>query len=231
MLTILTLDKLILSIICGPCWSLSGARAHLSLTLFHGGRSPRRLPADPARLPQQRPDGGAALGVALWGAFSVIAIPILERQKPQWMTQLAGLQPLFPALVSWVLYGALLATLTGVERRDAGATRSGTSTARAAIPARPARRPSSAAASPKTATAEHLEQEFRADQGVAITLVSNTNALLFTPMLAEVASSSLEATHITTPLLPASLHAKSCAARRRCGSTWSGGRSSRNRTT
>ena len=35
---------------------------------------------------------------------------------------------------------------------------------------------------------------------VSITLISETNALLFTPMLAEVAGSSLEPSHITTPL-------------------------------
>src|SRR5262249_3458973 len=41
---------------------------------------------------------------------------------------------------------------------------------------------------------------FGADPSVSISLVSDTNALLFTPMLAEVAGSSLEATHITNPL-------------------------------
>ena len=35
---------------------------------------------------------------------------------------------------------------------------------------------------------------------MSITLISETNALLFTPMLAEVAGSSLEPSHITTPL-------------------------------
>jgi len=49
-------------------------------------------------------------------------------------------------------------------------------------------------------TAEHLEREFGPDPAVSFTLISNTNALLFTPMLAEVAASSLEPTHITTPL-------------------------------
>src|SRR2546422_1890890 len=33
-----------------------------------------------------------------------------------------------------------------------------------------------------------------------VTLISETNALLFTPMLAEVAGSSLEPTHISSPL-------------------------------
>src|SRR6185436_9396374 len=50
------------------------------------------------------------------------------------------------------------------------------------------------------ATAEALEQTFGADASVSLTLVSDTNALLFTPMLAEVAGSSLEPTHISSPL-------------------------------
>ncbi|MCA1675086.1 MAG: NAD(P)/FAD-dependent oxidoreductase, partial [Actinobacteria bacterium] len=50
------------------------------------------------------------------------------------------------------------------------------------------------------ATAEHLEKKFGADPSVEFTLVSDTNALLFTPMLPEVAASSLEPTHISSPL-------------------------------
>src|SRR5262249_35095200 len=48
--------------------------------------------------------------------------------------------------------------------------------------------------------AENLEKCFGADRSVKFTLVSETNALLFTPMLAEVAGSSLEPTHISSPL-------------------------------
>ena len=54
-------------------------------------------------------------------------------------------------------------------------------------------------------TAACLEEEFRQDHSVSITLVSETNALLFTPMLAEVAGSSLDASHISPPLR-SSLH-------------------------
>ena len=43
-------------------------------------------------------------------------------------------------------------------------------------------------------------RELREDPSVSISLVSETNALLFTPMLAEVAGSSLEPSHISTPL-------------------------------
>ena len=49
-------------------------------------------------------------------------------------------------------------------------------------------------------TAECLEKELQKDPSVSISLVSETNALLFTPMLAEVAGSSLEPSHISTPL-------------------------------
>jgi len=38
------------------------------------------------------------------------------------------------------------------------------------------------------------------DFSISLTLVNETNALLFTPMLAEVAGSSLEPSHISTPL-------------------------------
>jgi len=48
---------------------------------------------------------------------------------------------------------------------------------------------------------EHMNKYLRRGSiGLLCGLVSDTNALLFTPMLAEVAGSSLEATHITSPL-------------------------------
>ncbi len=49
-------------------------------------------------------------------------------------------------------------------------------------------------------TAAELERALGADRSVEITLVSDANALLFTPMLAEVAGSSIEPTHISCPL-------------------------------
>jgi len=49
-------------------------------------------------------------------------------------------------------------------------------------------------------TAECLEEKLRTDFSVGLTLINETNALLFTPMLAEVAGSSLEPSHISTPL-------------------------------
>ncbi len=146
----------------------------------------------------------AAFGLPIWGAVNVVLLPLLADQTPQWTAE--GMRGLFPALVGWLLFGFALGLLTtGAVRlaeRLFGVT-----------PAPPER------VSPEVktcvvilgggfagvSTAINLEKEFRDDPSVAFTLVSETNALLFTPMLAEVAASSLEPTHISTPLR-SSLH-------------------------
>jgi len=50
------------------------------------------------------------------------------------------------------------------------------------------------------AVARHLERALPPDGSVEVTLASRTNYLLYTPMLAEVASGALEPHHIATPL-------------------------------
>ncbi|MCZ6529702.1 MAG: NAD(P)/FAD-dependent oxidoreductase [Chloroflexi bacterium] len=49
-------------------------------------------------------------------------------------------------------------------------------------------------------TAQRLEKLTARDESFDVTLVSQSNYLLFTPMLAEVASSALQAQHISTPV-------------------------------
>ena len=146
---------------------------------------------------------GAALGVPLWALVSVIALPVFGGQMPEWSAQ--QMREHFPALVGWVLYGAVLATI--IQRlSDWASTMWGPEVqARAAIPSPIKRIVILGGGFAGMKTAQCLEQELEKDSSAHITLVSDTNALLFTPMLAEVAGSSLEPSHISTPLR-SSLH-------------------------
>jgi NADH dehydrogenase len=162
------------------------------------------LPTRDAGATADRAMTAAAFGLPIWGAVNVILLPLLAGQTPHWTAE--GMRGLFPALVGWLLFGFALGLLT------TGALR----LAERLFGVTPAP-PEPVSPEVKTCvvilgggfagvtTAINLEKEFRDDPSVAFTLVSETNALLFTPMLAEVAASSLEPTHISTPLR-SSLH-------------------------
>src|SRR3974377_883269 len=52
---------------------------------------------------------GAALCLPLWGVVSVIAIPVLFGHQPEWSAEQMRSQ--FPALIGWVIYGAVFGFL------------------------------------------------------------------------------------------------------------------------
>jgi NADH dehydrogenase len=140
----------------------------------------------------------AALGVPAWVFFGVILFPLFAGEMPEWTN--SEMRALFPELIGWVLYGGLLGLVTQALNDIA--------LAKIGAESEPSKAP---APEPKhivilgggfagMTTAQNLEEVFGPDRSVAFTLVSETNALLFTPMLAEVAGSSLEPSHISTPL-------------------------------
>jgi NADH dehydrogenase len=146
---------------------------------------------------------GAALGVPLWGLVSVIAIPVLSGHQPEWNAEQMRSQ--FPALIGWVIYGAVLGFLTQAFNDVAASIWGPEPVSRVPTEAEKTHIVILGGGFAGMRTAECLERQFRTNPNVKLTLISDTNALLFTPMLAEVAGSSLEPAHISTPLR-SSLH-------------------------
>ena len=145
----------------------------------------------------------AALGVPLWALISVVAFPVLSGQMPEWGAE--QMRTHFPAMVGWIVYGASLGIFTQCLNDIAGHILGPEIEPVAAAPRQTTRIVILGGGFAGMRTAVSLEEQLRGDRPVSITLVSETNALLFTPMLAEVAGSSLEPSHISTPLR-SSLH-------------------------
>jgi NADH dehydrogenase, FAD-containing subunit len=139
----------------------------------------------------------AALGIPLWAFVSVVVFPLISGQSPRWTAE--GMRTMMPQLVAWVWYGAVLGLAAEALSRIT-ASWPGPDSILSKSPIVPTEIVILGGGFAGMATAERLERVFGANHKVTFTLVSDTNALLFTPMLAEVAGSSLEPTHISSPL-------------------------------
>lgn len=139
---------------------------------------------------------GAALGIPLWLLLALVLLP--GGGAPRWTAE--AMRSLVPALLGFVVFGAALGGLT--QAASAALQRwLGPAPVAAPASAPPPRRVVILGGGfAGFACARELERLLGFDRTVQVTLVSQTNALLFTPMLAEVAGSSLEPTHISTPL-------------------------------
>jgi NADH dehydrogenase len=145
--------------------------------------------------------GAASLGIPLWGITSVIFLPLLSGNRMA--LDAVGMQGKFAPLVAWIVFGVLLGgTLQFVSKM--AEIRYGPEAAPVLSPStNPTRIAILGGGFGGMKVAEYLEEEL--GSSASISLVSDTNALLFTPMLAEVAGSSLEPSHISVPLR-SSLH-------------------------
>jgi NADH:ubiquinone reductase (H+-translocating) len=151
-------------------------------------------------VPKAYADGlmtAAALGIPLWGLLSVVALPVVAGQTPQWNAE--GMRLHFPGLVGWVFYGAVLG-LVSQALTDLAIAKWGPEVR--PTPVLPPRKHIVIVGGGFAGmqTAQALEKALETNVAAEITVISETNALLFTPMLAEVAGGSLEPSHISTPL-------------------------------
>ncbi|WP_433281787.1 NAD(P)/FAD-dependent oxidoreductase [Pseudonocardia xinjiangensis] len=146
--------------------------------------------------------GGVLLGCVGWLLYSLTLVPLLAGTAPTWSaaSAVASYPQLVGDLLQGGLAGALLAVLLSL-RADR--------TAGAGSPSRPlVRIVIIGGGFGGVSAAKTFERLAVRGAPVDVTLISDSNYLLFTPMLAEVASGALEARHISAPVRASASHTR-----------------------
>jgi NADH dehydrogenase len=141
-----------------------------------------------------------ALAVGWWVVLPVTLLPVALGQGPKW--EASAVSAALPVLFAYVCQGAVTGLSWPLLSRAAPMT----------APPAPVRPQAERSPRPRhrvvvlgggfagVSAARELERLTGRDGDVAITLVSETNHLLFTPMLSEVTAGGVEAQHIGPPL-------------------------------
>jgi NADH:ubiquinone reductase (H+-translocating) len=147
--------------------------------------------------------GGVLLGCIGWLLHSLTLVPLLAGEAPTWSaaSAAASYAQLVGDLLHGGLTGALLAVLLPVRVRRTG-------TEADASQRRPARIVIVGGGFAGVSAARAFERVAVRGAPVDVTLISDSNYLLFTPMLAEVASGALEARHISAPVRASAPHTR-----------------------
>jgi NADH dehydrogenase len=147
--------------------------------------------------------GGLLLGLLGWVVWWLTGEPLLHGTTPTW--SIAATTTVFPELIGSLLQGALAGALFHLTASRLGAR----AVRRPAGPGHPAPRVVIVGGGfGGVSAARRFERLNLRGHRVEVTLISDSNYLLFTPMLAEVASGGLEAQHISTPVRAAVAHTR-----------------------
>lgn len=138
---------------------------------------------------------GLLVGLLWWAAWSLTIEPLILRDRPTWSS--SAVLMTFPDLVAAMLHGALTGLLWGLlaryvrTRHPAPVTQTLKNKPRIVV---------LGGGFAGVAVAQRLERLSRRTLRWDVTLVSDSNFLLFTPMLSEVAGGTLQAQHVGAAL-------------------------------
>ncbi|MEO6713317.1 MAG: NAD(P)/FAD-dependent oxidoreductase [Mycobacteriales bacterium] len=146
--------------------------------------------------------GGALVGLLGWIVIALTLNPMLHGTPPTWTVAAAA--TVYRTLIGAVLHGALtggaLHGLWSVRRPRSGS---------GAAPVAPLTRVVIVGGGfAGVSAAQRFERLVLRGVSIDVTVISDSNFLLFTPMLAEVASSALEPAHISAPVRSAVAHTR-----------------------